>query len=438
MRAESPRNMLRDVFRDAAIEASGPIPVGEPEISRLGLGYMAEFEKAGVQLKVTHIKTRSGETTGELTCVRLTANGVGHLYQGRFNLSSLTARTTAAKYLKERCQADWVSLLEQFCLAVLRRERQGEPWLDLDTANFPVEMSKMVDPIVPLNLPTVLFAPFSTGKTTLAAAVALSVSLGVEIVPGWRSLQGPVVILDWEDQPKPWQDRLRMLARGAGQAGLGRIIYRTCYKPLTDDVESIASFCDQVGAVLIVVDSVGLALGISEGDPADGAMRLFAALRAIGRTSLLIDQVSAETARLDGPAAKSYGSIFKMYLARCAFELRREKEPRDGRAEVLMINTKVNHGPKLKPIGLVYEYGPDSIRIVPAEIEAHDLQQAMPHHQRVARLLSQQGPTLIGPVAEELGLTTPAVRSLVSRHKDLFKRLSDGRIAVIQSEGSDV
>lgn len=428
------RNMLREALQPAPHEGVS----GEPEIARLGLGYVANFAIPGIRLKITHLKTRSGETTGELTATCHTRNGVGHLYQGRFNLSSLTARTTAAKYLRDRLPADWVGLLEQFCLAVLRLERRGEPWHDLETASFPIEMTNMVSPVLPLNVPTVLFAPFSTGKSTLAAAVALSVSLGVEVVPGWRPLSGPVVILDWEDQPKPWQDRLRQLARGvgAGSQGIGTIKYRSCYRPLPDDLESIAGFCDEVGAALVIVDSVGLAAGISEGDAADGAVRLFAALRAVGRTSLLIDQVSSETARQEGPATKSYGSIMKMYLARCAFELRREKEPEGGRAEVLMLNTKSNHGPKLKPIGLVYEYGLDTIRIRPAQIQAHDLQSAMPHHMRMSSLLDRQGPSSVPAIAEELAISQPMVRALASRHRDRFSKLSDGRIAVINL-GSD-
>lgn len=421
--AEIPSNTLRNTLRDSGVE---------PEIMRIGLGYQAAFRQPSIRLKITHLKTRSGETSGELTATHSAPSGhLGHLYQGRFNLSSLTARTTAAKYLGSRLEADWVSMLEQFCLGVLKLERAGEPWYDLDHVNFPVNMRALVDPILPLNVPTVVFAPFSAGKTTLAAAVALSVATGVEVVPGWRPLQGPVVILDWEDQPEPWQQRLRMLAKGAGVHGLGVIKYRSCFRPLHEDVDSVAGYCDEHQASLVIIDSLGLAAGISDGDPSESAIRLFAALRAVGRTSLLIDQVSGETAKAEAPAQKSYGSIFKMYLARVAFELRREREPGDGDAEVLMINTKSNHGPKLKPIGLRYSYAADSIRIRPASVVAHDLQAAMPHHVRLAHFLADRGPSLVALAAEELGLGAGTVRALVSRHRNQFTRLPDGTIAVV-------
>lgn len=442
----SRRRPVEDLGKAMAEERNGPAQLVAPEIQRVGIGYVAHFPAIGIQLRVSYLKTRSGESKGELTVTAQPAGRPnlkpGHLFQGSFNFSSLTTRTSTARYLQERWPADWVSILEQTCLGVLQLERQGEPWHDLESESFPLSIHDTVSPILPLNAPTVLFAPFGAGKSTLAGALVVSVALGIEVVPGWKPMSGPVVILDWEDHPLPWQERLRAIARGVGSDQIGPVRYRSCYRPLTDDLEGIASYCDEVGAAMVVVDSIGLAAGVSEGAAEETSVRFFAALRALGRTALLIDQVSGETAQRTGPATKSYGSIFKMYLASNAFELRREKEPQDGTAEVVLINTKRRGGRKLSPIGLAFEYAngenPEWIRVRRTEVQAHDLQESLPHHLRMARLLGRQGAMSVKAIADELQVSPAMIRALASRHKDKFGRMNDERLTLLVQDSLNV
>jgi hypothetical protein len=212
------------------------IPIGaRARIEHVGLGYRCRWDEAHVELRAERLR----ESRGELSCeLRVTGHRAGAgiaelpLYQGRFNLGSLSARRSTATYLAARGNgADYAEILEQFCTAVMAEERRGEPFERVGREQVRTSIDYRLDPLLPLDDPAWLYAPFAVGKTTVAAAVGVSVAAGVEIMPGFRPRQCPVLILDWEARHAAWNDRIARIAAGHDVTVPATMHYRRCARP---------------------------------------------------------------------------------------------------------------------------------------------------------------------------------------------------------------
>jgi len=401
-------------------------------LQRRGLGYVLGSDPGDDprwEVGVSHLRASGGELRGEL---RVLVDG-RHLSAGTFNISGLAARASTARLLAARSPGvAWAEILERLCVSVLAKEGAGEPAEVIGRRREATGDARLLPPLLPAGHASVIFAPGGAGKSTLAAAMATSVSTGAEIVPGWRpSVSHPVVVLDWESTATDWSNLLADIAEGAG-IDPPRIAYRACRRPLADDIEPVAELVAGVNAGLVVVDSVGLALGMGReaADPADAVLRLHQALRHLRATSLLIDHVTgADMGQGVTGASKPYGSVYKINAARDVWELRREQEPQVGVAELLLLNVKTNLAAKHPPIGLRVLHRDGKIRFERGDVTAPELEGRLSTADRMRRHLTS-GATTTKLLASELGVPEPSIRSALQRHPDVFTRLADGRIGL--------
>lgn len=407
---------------------------------RQGLGYVLTVHEIATVIAVDRLSRTRGELHGEIT-VSCGLPGIrstdGHVHQARFNLSGSSARTTLARILGQRADApglDWPDLLEDFCRRVLSAERDGDPVTDVGALPVELRPSYRIDPLLPDGQVTMLYGEGGTGKSTLAAALAVSVKTGVALVEGWAPRQANVLYLNWEAPAESINRRVRGVAMGAHIPSVVTIRHMDCRRrgPLAGFAEDVARLVDVEGYGLVVVDSVGMASGTSsEGSDAnESAIRLFAAFGYIGSTILAIDHVSKATADDQAKAARPYGSIYKANLARATFELRRTKTP-DGDSVLGLYNTKANDADTLAPQALQVHHGEDgTIRYERTEAIPTNLTRSLTRAQRIAAELRQEHMTA-AELAERLDDDEHRIRTELNRHKRLFNRLPSGSWEVV-------
>ncbi len=398
-----------------------PLAAEPPQVTRVGLGYRAIFSAAGVEMTLNRIRESRGEVHGELTvCLRRGATDFadGHLFSARFNVSSLPARTSAAKYLDGRVKGDWAGLLERFCLLVLREERSGEAFEQVGQRPSAAGPAYLLEPMLPQGKATILFGAGGACKSTLAAGIAVALVTEKITIPDMKpARREDVLVADYEDGPETWNERLRAISEGIG-APAPSVHYRAMTRPLADDLEAIAAHVTEQGIALLIVDSLGLATGATrDGESvSDGAFRLFQALRELGTTSLLIDHVAGADLETSRPTAKPYGSVYKLNLARSAWELRRESESNTDRTELLLVHTKANASAREAARGLAIVRKEGKIRFEQADVEAPDLVASLSVPRRMVRLLGA-GAQTDSFIANELRTTESYVRSILTRDK---------------------
>jgi AAA domain len=398
-------------------------------VERVGLGYRMRFPD-DVVLRVSRIRESGGEVTGELDVRRADED----LFLGRFNFSSVNARKTTAEYLSRRVKAEWQSMLEPLCRVVLRTEREGPGFESLGQRGVREPTRFRLQPILQDGKTTILFGPGGGSKSTLANGIAVSVT-GLEVIPGWKPIAAPVVVLDWEDDRDTWSERTAAIAAGVG-ARPPTIYYRQMLRPLADDVEAVASFVSERKAGLVIVDSVGMAIG-ALGESAswhEGALRLFSALRILRTTVLGIDHVAGTELDASAPSPKMFGSVVKLNLARSVFELRKGRG-NGTTAELLLHHTKVNTGRRLDDIGLTVEHSPGRIqfkRVEVQDMQAPELASRVPLATRMERLL-QSGPQSRSDIAKALDAKAPDLRRVLFRDAGKRFREVSGLVELVKA-----
>jgi hypothetical protein len=351
-----------------------------------------------------------------------------HLHEATHNFSSLTTRRALAKELEERSrvQLPWRDYVENFCVSVCRREREGEPLLPL--ASWPDEQrpADHIEHLAPYGVSTWLFGEEGSCKGHVAIAAAVCVAAGQPFA-GLKTRQSNVAYLDWEDSPEEAKFRARGVCAGLGIT-LPHILYRNCRRggPLRAQVNSLAKQLDAENVGFIVVDSVGLASGSSrEGAGVEeAAIALHDALNVLGRTALCIDHLSKAEARNPNGPAKAYGSIYKLALARQSWELRKDQDDGASEAHIGLFWGKSNRGTRRPPIGLKLAWRDDGSRLEMEREDVRDspeLSQRLSVKQRMIHILTREA-MIDEAIAEDLGVPLASVRVELSRNKHLFRR----------------
>lgn len=401
---------------------------------REGLGYVMNVAELATELRIDRLVRSRGELHGELSVscgLPGTRSIDGHLHAARFNVSGGTARGTLAKTLAKRANTDdvdWEDLLEDFCRRVMAAEREGEPVVKVGALPVPVGESYRLDPLLPLDQTTILYGDGGTGKSTLAAAIAVSVQEGVALVEHWVPRAAPVLYLDWEAGRASINRRIRGVATGAHIPRVVQVDYLDCRRrgALYTFAEDVARLVDQERYGLVVVDSVGMASGVAgeSSDANESAIRLFSAFGYLGTTVLAIDHVNRSDAETANRRSRPYGSVYKSNLARATFELRRTRTPE---GSVLgLYHTKANDAELLPPQPLRVIHGDDgTITYERLEAMPTALTEPLSLVDRIAALLGE-GHASSDAIAEELDHDKRRVEALLYKYKDRFSRLPSG------------
>lgn len=438
---------LEEELDRAGIPVAADIVEGwrKPPVERIGLGYVASFAQLGVELRFDRLRESRGDTSCELTVRRYGS----HLLRQRFNLVSGPTRASTAKDLdgrprpKDWTRVDWREVLEMSCLAVLNLHRAGEPFNRVGHGP-PSERSarRLIDPWLPLGKATLIFAPWGAGKSTLGAALVVTLELSTEVLPGWPSPAEPVrcLILDWESDAAEWNDRLAAIAAGVGATWSAdqAALHRACRAPLDEQVEQIAEAIARHGIGFVLIDSAEKAIGASSGAESygDRAGRLFEAIDRLGVTSVILDHVSGEDMkRTDGRVIrKAIGSTMKGAWARAVYELKREREPDtvEKRVELVLHTAKINDAAPQRPFEFAIVYDDDAIRFERANVTAADLTEGLGRPEQMRRLLAD-GSRTTKAIAEHMNISEGQVRSILSKDTGRrFKRMPDGLIVLLR------
>ncbi len=215
-----------------------------------------------------------------------------------------------------------------------------------------LERRYTIDPIAAEDETTGMFAHGDSGKSMLAALLALTCATGQTLIGAFRPA-GPrrVLVLDWETSQSTWNDRVGKLAAGCGvDVPESMILYREMTEPLLPMLDAIAAEARAADVGLVVVDSLAPAIGqgATEGDAVIPTMTALRRLAPAAR--LVLAHVSWSEA--EKATARMYGSVFGHNLTRSIWELRRDGEDEAGLA-LTLTHRKHNNTPTAHtPIGI--------------------------------------------------------------------------------------
>lgn len=371
----------------ATTEGIGFINYAWPE---LGLRVLAEriTDKGSAELRFYSVKDKDESL----------------LHITRVNLMSTSTMNGLAKRLEKNSQdIPWTDVLTYITGATMQIARRGEPaeeiWPSEDDDLAP---SYLLEPILYLNHPTVIFGDYGSLKSLCSLAMAYVVQLpyhdnDLGLITATKSTN--CLYLDWEDDRSSFSKRWTALEKGLGRGAMS-ILYRRMTGTLSDSVEQLQVIIHGKNIGLIIVDSLGPAARGNLNDP-EPAIRYHAALRQLGTTSLTL----AHTAKDQFTKRRSiFGSIFFTNLARSVWECKAEQETGEDEAVISLKHTKANLSRLHPPLGYRFAFGVNTIAVAKADLRDTGLSGELPLSFRIKDLL-RGGAMAVKEIAEALNST---------------------------------
>ena len=330
--------------------------VGDFNISGVPGGpYALSWPDLNIDVFVNRIEEKHHVVTGEVKIISTRPISAGVVTSGvRENLSSSVNRERMRKSLSAKdMTVDWNKFVEQLCGSVIAEYRMGSPLQILTgTADVKAQQRWLVEPIVLLNAPTTIYGPPGTGKSFFAQFIAVLADAGMSHAGlSVEPCQGKVLILDWETEFNELENRTSMIRRGLGLEGEAGIKYRKMSQGLSADFEAVKEIIVENDIKLLIIDSVGMAVG---GPAEESAVvnTMYSALRNLGDISvLLIDHTNNE--------GKLFGSMYKRANSRLIWEAKHKQSANANTLDFGLFHMKGNNVPFMKPLGYEVTFIPD-------------------------------------------------------------------------------
>lgn len=272
------------------------------------------------------------EGKAELSFYHENGSGPILLHICQANLLSNTVNRDLPKIMQTRGPAiDWQTVITYVAVNTMSHLREGEPVVWLDASYGKVKPSFLVPPLFVENAANIVYADKGSAKSLFITLVDICLTLGDGEKFGLRTggRKHTVLFLDWENDPNITGWQKECLLRGMGFENLS-IPYRRCAHSLADDIEQIKSFVDRIKADVVIIDSLGMAVG-DDLNLTKPAFAFYAALRQLPVTPIIIGHTSKDK---ESRFKTVYGNAYYENEARSIWEVSKKQE--QGSNELLL------------------------------------------------------------------------------------------------------
>ena len=390
-----------------------------PLLTSSGGIYQLEWMDEAVAMRLDRLTEDSKYNVTAEVAIKSRIPGVHpHIHQARLNLTSTTARNTISKYLAERLPAmAWHGMIEQACVLVLDKYREGAPVIALAGHPMPEGLQFRLKPFLQERQNSLFFGEGDTGKSWLLIYMGILVSHGITI-HGMDAEPGAVLYLDYETDEDTLWDRVNRISQALDVPIPENFFYRQTFQTLAADIDQINRVVLENKISLVIVDSASPAVG--EAESSQMTTDYFRALRSLRIATATIAHVSK-----GGKENEPFGSIFWRNLPRANFRVNASHEPGDDSFVIGLKHTKSNNGQRLKDMAFQIDFGDDGVSFNPATVTDYpDLAKGLSLGQRISAALLKGGLT-VKELAETLDENSEVIRKTLNRGKGRFYQQLD-------------
>lgn len=391
--------------------------------------------KCGISAHVRSITTdKLGNLVAEVDFINDRRDDFTELLGIRINLHSVASRKKAADELSKskiyNAYGDeggipWNALFENLANMLLKAHREGDKPKEIyPSEDVSLTPDYLVEPILYLNHPTVLFGDYGSAKSLFALVVATTCVLPwydnfLELIAPREP--SPCLYLDYEDEEDSFKRRWSALQTGLG-VGLTPILYKRMTNTLSDSVEQLSGEIANEGIRLLIIDSLGPAARGNLNDP-EPAIKYHAALRQLGITSLTLAHTSKDQLT---KKRTIFGSVFFTNLARSVWEIKAEQETGENETTISLKQTKANLSKLHNTLGYQFTFSDKSIKVAKADLKDTGLSGELPLSFQIRNLL-RSGAKTVKAIAEALDANEASIRTITNRlyHKKQLAKIGD-------------
>lgn len=292
----------------------------------------------------------------------------------------------------------------------------------------------LLEGLIPESYPTMIHGDGGVAKSMLALSLGLAVARGGTWLGRDAGEGVPVLYLDFELDAGEQRRRVNRLARGEY---LDRVPDNLLYMcalghPAREAFVAALEECREHGVKLLVVDSLGVALG---GD-AEAARDVIAfhqkviePFRASGIAVFIIDHQSKLQSGQKYGDKSAFGSVYKGNLSRSVVQAE-AVERSEGSLSVRLRHKKHNFGPLADPVEVKLRFTEEAVTVEAADLNAADLagEPSLNSVDRV-RMALEAGPAYPDEIAEMTALALKTVRNKLSQLRKAGEVEATGDVA---------
>jgi len=348
-------------------------------------------------------------------------NGTDELLldENNINLLSASAKYNQVKKLDRlRDDVPWDDALTWVTHLTVEIGRQGEPVQEIwASKEDTLTATYLLEPILYLNHPTVIFGDYGSLKSLFALIVGYIAQLPYSdnklglIAPRECTI---CLYLDYEDDTSSFRKRWSAIEKGFDVDAPMPMLYRRMTTTLADSVESLQQIIGDNQVKLLIIDSLGPAARGNLNEP-EPAIRYHEALRKLGITSLTLAHCSKDQF---SRKRTIFGSVFFTNLARSVWECKAEQETGEDEAIISLKHHKANLSRLHPTLGYKFTFTNNSITVAKTDLRDTGLSGELPLRWQIRNLL-RQGSLTIQNLAEQLNSNADTIgRTLRRMRKD--------------------
>jgi hypothetical protein len=407
------------------------VPVANTLFRPTDGGYLVTFVDQAMEFAAERLHWKGDELHGHLAVLcglagaRTVADGL--VSGSTFNFSSSRARRERAKEIAERVRAskiDFIAMLEEVCLRVIRAERRGQPAVVLrDVPKRTSDQEHVVaDYCCSRTQATINFGDGGVLKSTHGLY-----TIGCLEQRGVRT-----ALFDWEQDEDAQRGRLEQLFG----TDMPDVRYVRCDRPLIYEVDRLKKIVRDDRLEFALFDSVAYACA-GPPEAAEHAMAYFRAVRQLGIGSLHI----AHVRQGEGNDQRPFGSSFWHNSARATWFVKLAATSTDSqRLRIGLFNRKSNLTALRPAVGFEVSFEHTRTRFERIAVaEVQELADSLPLWQRMKQAI-RHAPKTLARLADELGASVETLDRTVRRKNGLFTRIPgpEGitQIALVERQAS--
>lgn len=294
----------------------------------------------------------------------------------------------------------------------------------------PPEEEKLMGGLIAKDHLTTLYGDGGQGKSFIGLALAIAFASGKRIL-GYEVPKGNVMYLDWELSLKQQQRRAFAVARGMGlSCPPKRLLYGNPRVFVTAILPRLRKEIAKKSPVLIVIDSAGLACGVSP-EAANEVMEVYGRLVALETTCLMIDHQSKLQEGQKASQKTIFGSTYKFALSRSVLHIQKAHGSVKNPLKVRLQHKKNNFGAHHEDIGLRIKFhdNPNMVRIKRFDLAADpDTRVFLPAQAKILDSLKREGAAEVSELMKRLDLPERTVSN------SLAKLMAQGLVEVLKQK----
>ena len=272
------------------------------------------------------------------------------VFRGRLGLLSRSGIKGCVDTCKRRFpDMPWNDIVDDICDKALNNQRtQFAPKIVGLKEPQRERPAYQVWPLLPSRQSTIIYGQGGIGKSWLAVYLCALVDNGLT-ANGLKADAGNSLYVDWEEPTETVaEERAWALSQGDPRLDGWGLRWQRAQGPLVDWIDTLAGHVSGEKFDLVVIDSVGLALG-GDANDAQTVLAFFGALNLLETTVLLVDHM---TKGPDSQEKGAFGSVYKRNSARSMWEMR---QAADGELSMGLYHRKANRSRLSPPVGLSLE-----------------------------------------------------------------------------------